>query len=95
MIRLSDSIKAITLHECNYKVYMYSIYVMVHGCLPLSPTGLPSDGCQAHAGLVTSATLLTYAMQMVAPRATIGSPPSNWCRHLHGHCTCTPHLNFL
>ena len=31
---------------------------MVNGCPPFSPPELPSDGRQAHAGLVTSATLL-------------------------------------
>ena len=60
--------------------------VMVHGCLPLSLPRLPSDSRQVHAGLVTDATLLVYAM--AGPGATIGFPPSNLGQHLHGHHTC-------
>ena len=49
--------------------------VMVHECPPLSPPGLPSDGHQAHMGLVTGARLfhlLHNVLQMAAPRAPFG-----------------------
>ena len=50
------------------------IYVVVHGCLPLSPPRLPSDGRQARADLVTDVTLphLSHnTLQMAAPRVAI------------------------
>ena len=47
----------------------FVLCVVVHGCPPLSPSGLPSDGRQVHVDLVTGTMLLHHShntLQMAA-----------------------------